>query len=79
VVHFSTIKWVTFRLTFIGVDVAQAWDEFRERHPKIVLETRLAELRAKHGAKSQEWTTFLSEVRLRLLSLLLLNVRNVQK
>jgi len=62
-----------------GVDLAKAWEEFRERHPKIMLETRLSELRAKHGAKSQEWVTFLSEVRLRLLSLLLLNVRNVQK
>ncbi len=63
----------------VGVELAKAWDDFRERHPKTMLETRLSELRAKHGAKSQEWATFLSEVRLRLLSLLLLNVRSVHK
>jgi len=62
-----------------GAEGAKAWDVFREQHSKTTLEIRLVELRAKHHAKSTEWTTFLSEVRLRLLSLLLLNVRNVQK
>lgn len=61
-----------------GVELAQAWDDFREIHPKIVLETRLEDLRAKHGSRSQDWAVFLSEVRLRLLSLLLLNIRNIQ-
>jgi len=62
-----------------GAEGAKAWDVFRQQHAKTTLEIRLGELRAKHRAKSTEWTTFLSEVRLRLLSLLLLNVRNIQK
>jgi hypothetical protein len=62
-----------------GEEAAKSWESFYARHPKTTLELRVEELRAKHGAKSQEWTTFLSETRLRLLSLLLLNVRNVQK
>jgi hypothetical protein len=59
-----------------GVEVAQAWDDFRAQHPRTKLEADLAAYHEKYGDSRSGWQEFIREAQIRTLSLLLLNVHN---
>jgi len=80
-------KWQSFKELYgarpeiegkSGEDAAKAWAEFRNQHPRTLLEKNIDELQKKHGKDPGLWSKFLGEVQARTLALLMLNVRNIQ-